>query len=431
MTRTEDEQPPWHGQRRAGGAAETVPEQRRNLRSHHLRGSPAMGPRRANCGVSVRRLIGSLGLALSAALLVLAIPQGAGAAQLPVVHYWGHSTGSFSVPKMAKYEAGGDIIQVATANSAWYVLKSNGGVEAWGNNEYGELGNGSTKSTLTPVNVRFPRHVKIAFLANTGPQSSMLAVDTTGHAWGWGYDKHGELCTGNTSKQLVPFVIPVPASVTAIAGAGDHILIEDGGTLYGCGGNAYGDLGIGNTTPSTKPVVISLPGVPSHLYASWRNSGALIDGTLYSWGYNALGEVGNGSTNDADRPVAISLPAPVTSAAWGGGLRRDGHVLALAGGTMYAWGSDLHSQLGDGATSFSVTSPEKVTTPVPYVLVEAAGSTSFGLDASGNLYGWGDDTLAQLGHGRGGAVSQPAIIATGIAKVSATANVVDDEASAG
>jgi alpha-tubulin suppressor-like RCC1 family protein len=371
-------------------------------------------------------------MALLAALpvaLLIGLSSAAGAS-LPAVHYWGHATDSFSVPDLTSYTAGGDIVQVATANSAWYALKTNGGVEAWGNNEYGELGDGTKTSTLTPVKVQFPLHVKIAFLANTGPQGSMLAVDKTGQAWGWGFNRFGELCTGPQAQKRItkpiPIQVPGKGKVTAIAGAGDHVLIVRDGTLYACGGNGDGDLGIGSETASTTPAVVPLSGVTA-VYASWRNSGALVGGHLYSWGYGALGEVGDGSTSDAESPMAVSLPASVTSAAWGGGLKNDGQVLAVAGGITYAWGSDKDAQLGDGSQQLRVFSPEVIHPPKPYVLVETGGTTSFGLTAAGDLYGWGDDSQGQLGDGGGGNALVPVLTDTGIAQVSATANAVVDE----
>jgi alpha-tubulin suppressor-like RCC1 family protein len=360
-------------------------------------------------------------LAVIAAILI--VPTTA-AAQPSNVHYWGNSTYGGSTVRSSAYTGGGQITQVATANGAWYVLRANGQVTAWGGNTYGELGDGATSGFSTaPKRVAFPAGVSIAYLADTGPQGSMLAVDTTGRAWGWGYNKWGELCTGDMAMQLVPTPISVPGQVTAIAGAGDHTLIVSDGTLYECGGNGDGDLGIGSTTPSTTPVIVPLSGV-TQVFASWRNSGALMDdGTLESWGYGAQGEVGNGSTDDALSPVAIPLPGAVTSASWGGSLKTNGTVLAVADGVTYSWGDDDSGQLGDG-TNLSTDSPEA--TGASFVKVESGGTTGYGLTAGGQLFGWGDDSKGQLGDGGGPDAMTPQLIDTGITQISATANVVED-----
>ena len=111
----------------------------------------------------------------------------------------------------------------------------------------------------------------------------------------------------------------------------------------------------------------------------------------------------------------------------GGGLQSDGQVLAVAGGITYAWGSDEDAQLGDGIEQKPVLSPEVIHPPKPYVLVETGGTTSFGLTAADDLYGWGDDSDGQLGDGGGGNALAPVLIESGIAQVSATANAVVDE----
>lgn len=365
-----------------------------------------------------------LALLAAAPLSALLIPSPASAQPSPV-HYWGTPTYAGAVPTATAYSGAGRVTQIATANGAWYALRSNGAVVAWGDNLDGEFGDGAKSGfTQTPARVAFPVGVQIAYLSNTGPQGSMLAVDITGHAWGWGFNRWGELCTGNTKHQLVPFAIPVPAPVTAIAGAGDHAFFESGGVTYACGANGHGDMGTG--TGSTTPIVVPLPGPATALYASWENSGAIVDGTLYSWGYGAKGGVGNGTTSDADSPVAISLPAPVASAAFGGSLSTNGNALALTtDGALYAWGFDGDGQLGDNAAA-TQSSPEFISTPAPYVTVEAAGQSGYGITADGDLYAWGDASKGQFGVRRTGS---PMVIATGIAQVSATANVVEDKAS--
>src|SRR5580658_5158771 len=259
-----------------------------------------------------------------------------------MVEYWGTADGGvFRVARPTAVAVSGTIAQVATSNGAWYVLKADGTVWAWGAGQHGQLGDGGKTSTLTPVKVRFPAGVKIAFLADVSPYDTELAVDTTGQPWGWGYNSNGQLCQGETRLTATPVKLPF-ARVTALSGAGDHALYVSNGTLYACGNNGYGDLGVGTTTPSHVPVVVPLSGVTS-VTSSWRTSGALVGGTYYSWGYNAMGTVGDGSTTDARTPRQISLPAPVSTVRLGGGGPKNGQTLALlSNGTMWAWGADTY-----------------------------------------------------------------------------------------
>lgn len=96
----------------------------------------------------------------------------------------------------------GPVTQVATSNSTEYALLTNGSVYAWGMGNQGQLGDGSDVNSFErPVLVRFPRGVKIAFLATDAmPYNGALAVDTKGRAWGWGDNHGGELCLGNASR---------------------------------------------------------------------------------------------------------------------------------------------------------------------------------------------------------------------------------------
>jgi alpha-tubulin suppressor-like RCC1 family protein len=354
-------------------------------------------------------------LATSVAGSVTASAQGT-----PSVEYWGASDGGvFHVTKRTAASLSGTIKQVATSNGAWYALKSNGTVWAWGAGQNGQLGDGRKTSTLSPVRVEFPAGVKIAFLADVSPYDTALAVDTSGRAWGWGYDLNGQLCNGGTRVALKPEKLPF-TDVTALVGAGDHALYVSNGKLYACGDNRHGDLGTGTKKPSHVPVVVPLSGVTA-VTASWGNSGAVVGGVYYSWGYNKLGAVGDGSTTDALQPTKVSLPATVTTVRLGGGGPKNGQTLALlSNGTMWAWGADSYGQLGDGKTA-SVTSPEEVTTPAHYVAVESNGETSYGIDGSGNLWAWGSNRHDQLGNGQKATQLTPLELMQGVQEVSATA----------
>ncbi len=331
------------------------------------------------------------------------------------VMYWGTAKASKGkadeVTTPTAQSHGDKVVQVATTNADWFALRSTGEVDEWGS------------QTSKPTNVHFPDGVKIAKLADSGSFDTMLAIDTTGQVWGWGRNSEGQLCLGNTNPYPDPAELPF-SSVTAVAGAGDHALYLSDGTLYACGGNGNGDLGDDSTAPSAVPVVVPLRGVTA-VFASFRNSGAIAGGTYYDWGFNEWGEIGNGTTTDAESPVAVSLPSPVTSVALGGSVPKNGQTIALAGGDEYAWGNDALGQLGDGRTTRVVDTPEQITMPAPLVAVESGGQSSYGIDTSGNLWGWGDDSSYELGNPAGGDQLTPSVILSGVAQVSATASAVD------
>jgi alpha-tubulin suppressor-like RCC1 family protein len=153
-----------------------------------------------------------------------------------------------------------------------YALLADGRVYAWGLGNHGQLGDGSTRNSFfRPVRVRFPAGVKIAFLpVNVMPFDTALAVDTTGHVWGWGVNGGGELCLGRQHErparrrddhEAVLAGIDHPAGRGHLPAAGQqrlHLLRchPSRGRLF-LGRRGAGQIGNGTTTGSLTPVKVA------------------------------------------------------------------------------------------------------------------------------------------------------------------------------
>ena len=249
------------------------------------------------------------------------------------------------------------IIAVAAGYHHSLTIRSDGLLYAWGDNPDGELGNGSTTQSTTPTNVKTPPQTGITAIA--AGKLHNLAIGNDGKLYAWGYNGDGELGNGTTTNGLTPIVVSLPngAIPTAIAAGGSHSLaIGSDGNLYAWGGNAAGQLGNGSTTNSLTPILVSLPvGVaPIAIAAGYQHSLAIgSDGNLYAWGYNADGELGNSTTVQSPTPVVVSLPAGVIPINISAGYQ---HSLAIGSdGKLYAWGNNSNGQLGDGSTVNSTT----------------------------------------------------------------------------
>ena len=249
----------------------------------------------------------------------------------------------------------------------------------------------------------FPAGVKITSLANPMPFDAGLAIDSTGHVWGWGLNGYGDLCLSgliNSRPQQLAL-----DDVTLATGARTHALFDSKVTVYACGSGDAGELGNGSTSSTNTPTpVIGLPsGVNvTALTSSWEGSGALLgNGDYYNWGYNAAGQLGNGTTTNSALPVKVELAGPVRQVFQGGSGPKNGQSIAiLRDGDTWTWGDNDRGQLGIGTLTSSEV-PVKVHVPegVTFVTVSSGGYASYGIDSSGRLWAWGDNRSGQLGTG--------------------------------
>jgi alpha-tubulin suppressor-like RCC1 family protein len=262
------------------------------------------------------------------------------------------------------------------------------------------------------------------------PYNTALAVDTRGHVWGWGNNGGGELCLGRGRPYSTPVRLPL-SHVTALAGASNHALYDANGTVFACGQNVDGDLGIGSTRSTGRPVrVVGLEGSPvTKLVAAFANSGALLaNGEYFDWGLDRAGQLGDGRfRRSSDVPVRVRLPHHVTQVAQGGSIQANGQTLVmLSDGSVWAWGNDRFSQLGDGRTG-SRALPEQIRQPagVTYKILATGSATSYAISTTGRVYAWGVSFVGQVGDGLMRTATKPVVVASGAVAISATANDVN------
>src|ERR1700733_5067251 len=147
-----------------------------------------------------------------------------------------------------------------------------GSLLAWGDNAFGELGNGSTTSSPVPLAVSggaIPAGTKFTQLAAGGGHS--LALSSTGQVYAWGYNLDGQLGDGGTASSSVPVVVAggaIPAGTTftkIAAGASFSLALSSTGQLYGWGDNLFGQVGNGSTTgsPVLAPALGSGGAIPA------------------------------------------------------------------------------------------------------------------------------------------------------------------------
>jgi alpha-tubulin suppressor-like RCC1 family protein len=324
----------------------------------------------------------------------------------------GTSTNS-STPTAVSLPSGTTITAVAGGQSHSLALTSSGQVLAWGYNNVGQLGNGTTTNSSTPVAASPPSGTTVT--AISGGYGHSLALTSTGQVLAWGSNNYGQLGIGTTTNSSTPVAVSLPSgtTVTAIAAGWYHSLaVTSSGQVLAWGNNVYGELGNGTTTNSTTPVVVSLPsGTTVTAVAGGSSYGLALTstGVVLAWGENVYGELGNGTTTSSSTPVAVSLPSGTTvTAVAAGGY----HGLALTStAQVLAWGWNLYNQLGNGTTTNSST-PVAVSLPSGTTITAIAGGAYHGLalTSSGQLLAWGYNGFGQLGNGTTTNSSTPLVV---------------------
>jgi alpha-tubulin suppressor-like RCC1 family protein len=236
-------------------------------------------------------------------------------------------------------------------------LLSNGKVMSWGKNELGQLGNGTTENSDVPIEVTGLGGEAKAIAA--GDEFS-LALLTNGKVMAWGGNNHGQLGNGTTVKSTVPVeVTGLSEEVKAIAAGQSHSLAAlKGGTAVAWGEGDIGALGNGAEKNSATPVAVSGLTNVAAVAAGGNHSMALLEGSgkVMAWGRNALGELGDGSSTGpelcsnttpcAKTPVEASGVSGASSIAAG-----EEHSFALlSSGVLMAWGRNADGQLGTGSS---------------------------------------------------------------------------------
>ena len=310
------------------------------------------------------------------------------------------------------------ILAVAAGAAHSVALCADGTVAAWGSNTYGQLGNGTTTNSSVPVTVtRTGALAGRTVIAIAVGANSNLALCTDGTLVAWGINDFGQLGTGTTTNSAVPVVVTntgilAGKTVMAIAAGGSHSLaLCTDGRLAAWGSNGFGQLGNGTTTNSAVPVAVTtasglLAGkMISAIAAGGSHNLALCsDGTLAAWGANSSGQLGNESISNSSLPVAVISTGLLSGKSVTGIAAGNSHSLCrCADGTLAAWGPNGSYQLGTGNSSSS-------SAPAPVVRTGVlAGKTATALAAGslhsvvccsdGSLATWGNNGSRQLGDG--------------------------------
>ncbi|MEU8539613.1 Ig-like domain repeat protein [Streptomyces sp. NPDC048717] len=312
------------------------------------------------------------------------------------------TTNTRYLPGNVTLPEGVELTALAASGYFSMALTSDGRVLAWGENGFGQLGDGTTTDHLTPVYADIPAGTTITAI-DTGQYFS-LALTSDGRVLAWGLNAVGQLGDGTSANSSTPVEVLIPdgVQITDIsAGSGTGVALTSDGRVLGWGDGVNGEMGNGTTGYNRTPVYASLPPGTEATDVSAGQAHVLAltsDGHALAWGYNSSGELGDGTTTQRYTPVPVDLPAGVrltaveVSSYYSLALTADGRVLA--------WGANNFAQLGDGTTTRRST-PVYTALPagVRITALSAGVYTELALTANGRVYAWGYNNWGQVGDG--------------------------------
>jgi alpha-tubulin suppressor-like RCC1 family protein len=291
------------------------------------------------------------------------------------------TTSDSSIPKRIT----DNVVAAAAGDGTSFFVGNDSILRASGYNADGRLGDGTTVERHLPVTV-----ASNVIAVATGNGHS-LYITSDGVLWAMGVNYLGQLGDGTTTLRSSP--LPVATNVVAVsAGAIHSLFLRSDGSLWSMGDNSYGQLGNGTMSPRSLPMKVAINVIAISAGATY-SAYVTYDGSLWMMGANQYGQIGNGTTITQLQPVQVATN--IISVAAGGG-----HTLMLhRDGTLWATGYNADGRLGDGTTIAK-------TTPVSIASNVIAIATGVGQ----SLYQTTDGTLWSSGYNPYGAVGDGTLI---------------------
>ena len=262
------------------------------------------------------------------------------------------------------------------------VIAQDGSLYMWGVNDFGQIGDGTTKNRYKPTKIL--DHVVSVSLGDY--YSGAITQD--GSLYMWGSNDSGQIGDGTTEDRYKPTKI-LDHVIAVSLGVSHSGAITQDGSLYMWGSNSRGGIGDGTTEVRYKPTKILDHVIAVSLQTG--NSGAITqDGSLYMWGSNVYGEIGDGTEEDRYKPTKILDHVIAVSLG-------DDHSGAITqDGSLYMWGRNYYGEIGDG-TEEDRYKPTKILDHV--IAVSLGVGHSGAIIQDGSLYMWGWNSDGQIGDG--------------------------------
>ncbi len=290
---------------------------------------------------------------------------------------------------------GSGVASVSAGSNFTCAVTTSGAAKCWGGNGSGRLGDNSTTNRLTPVDV-VGLSSGVASIAAGGNHT--CAVMSSGAAKCWGDNYQGQVGDNSSTTRRTPVdVVGLESGVSSISAALAHTCaVTTTGAAKCWGYNANGQLGINSTTTRLAPAdVVGLgSGVASLSAGHYHTCALMTSGAVKCWGFNDYGQLGNNSTASRNFPVDVAgLNSGVASITTG-----HYHTCALTtSGTVKCWGNNGYGRLGDGSTINRLT-PSNINGLSDVIALAGGGSHTCSMTAERIMTCWGYNYYGQLGN---------------------------------
>ena len=287
-----------------------------------------------------------------------------------------------------------NVVYIAAGGYTSFAVRSDGSLWAWGRNNIGQLGDVTTADRHSPVRI-MENVVSVSAALNHA-----LAVRTDGSLWAWGGGGQGQLGSGNTRNSAAPIRVltwndvVMAAAGSTTSGTGYSMALRSDGSVWTWGSSSRGQLGYDVNRNVTSPERAIASGV-IHISAGFQFGLAIMtDRSLHSWGDNRNNELGRWidgrDTHVASRIMDINN---VITSANGNNFA----AAVTADGGLWTWGSNSRGRMATGSTRLQDAHA------VPVRVMDGAASVSLGAEhglvllANGNVMAWGRNNFGQIG----------------------------------
>ena len=303
----------------------------------------------------------------------------------------------FTISLWVKNNDALEIVDVFVGKDHGCVLNESGSIICWGDNTYGQLGNGNEGIHYNYPVVVSGNNVFVKFGKSSYPASNnVCGLLQNGTALCWGDNSQGQLGDNTTVNKDIPTPIYGDYNFSMVDAGQTHSCgLLQNGTALCWGDNGLGQLGDNKTTDRLIPT--SVYGNYNFSYVSAGDShtcGLLYNGSILCWGRNDHGQVGDNTTTQKNLPVFVKggnvFEKLINSNDFACGL--------LANGSAMCWGTNLFGSLGNGGTESEKT-PSPVYGGYSFDSLSCFYAGCCGLLTNGSTMCWGSNKFGQLGIG--------------------------------